>query len=417
MPDRPPRPSASDPSPASGAVPDAAGVPDGVRRLRLLQVASLVSTCDRFAIAPLLVLIAADLDVSLGVTAGVAGGYFLAYGLMQAVWGVLSDRLGRVRVMRVALCGAAAAGLASALAPTVTVLLVARVVTGGCFAALIPASLVYVGDTWPEKVRQRPLSDVLAASALGTAVATAGAGLLADLVGWRTVFGLTAAAGAVLFVALRRLPEPTPSTGPAAASGLVGALRPLGTVLADGWARIVLLLAFVEGVVVLAALTFLAPALQSLGSSAGVAGLVSGGFGVGALVFSRLVRRLVGSVPPAGLAAVGGAFLVAAWAGPSVTVNLGTVLAAGIGLGGAWAFLHSTLQTWATQVVPQARASAVALFATVLFLGSAAGTALAAPLADAGEFGSVFRVALVVAVPLVVAAALARWRYGRTSRA
>ncbi len=41
--------------------PDDAGVPDGARRLRLLQLASLVSTCDRFAIAPLLVPIAAEL--------------------------------------------------------------------------------------------------------------------------------------------------------------------------------------------------------------------------------------------------------------------------------------------------------------------------------------------------------------------
>ncbi|MDN5917000.1 MAG: MFS transporter [Pseudonocardia sp.] len=412
MPDRPRRSTAAAPDP----VPDPAGVPDGARRLRLLQVASLVSTCDRFAIAPLLVLIAIDLDVSLGVAAGVASGYFLAYGLMQVVWGVLSDRLGRVRVMRMALCGAAAGGLASALAPSVTVLLIARIVTGGCFSALIPASLVYVGDTWPANVRQRPLSDVLAASALGTAVATAGAGLLGDLIGWRTVFALTAAAGAGLFFGLRGLPEPD-SVAAADTGGLSGVLRPLGTVLADGWARIVLLLAFVEGVVVLAALTFLAPALQALGSSAAVAGLVSGGFGVGALVFSRLVRRLVGTIAPAGLAAIGGAFLVAAWIGPSITVNVATVLAAGAGLGGAWAFLHSTLQTWATQVVPQARASAVALFAAVLFLGSAAGTALAAPLADAGMFGSLFRAALVVAVPLVLTAALARWRYGRVDRA
>ena len=33
-------------------------VPDGARRLRLLQLAALTSTCDRFAIAPLLVPIA-----------------------------------------------------------------------------------------------------------------------------------------------------------------------------------------------------------------------------------------------------------------------------------------------------------------------------------------------------------------------
>ena len=125
-------------------------------RLRLLQLAALTSTCDRFSIAPLLVVIALDLGASLPAVAAVASGYFLAYGLMQPVWGMISDRIGRVRVMRLALLGAAAAGVGSALAPDLLVLGVTRVVAGGCFAALIPASLVYVGDMWPADVRQRP---------------------------------------------------------------------------------------------------------------------------------------------------------------------------------------------------------------------------------------------------------------------
>ena len=137
-----------------------------------------------------------------------ASAYFLAYGLMQPVWGLVSDRIGRVRVMRMALLGAALAGVGSVLAPNLAVLGITRAVAGGCFAALIPSTLVYVGDAWPIAVRQRPLSDVLAASSLGIALATAGAGLLADLVGWRAVPGVTAAAAVVLWFALRRLPEP-----------------------------------------------------------------------------------------------------------------------------------------------------------------------------------------------------------------
>lgn len=115
-----------------------------------------------------------------------------------------------------------------------------------------------------------------------------------------------------------------------------------------------------------------------------------------ALLFSRVVRRLVGRVRPAGLAAIGGALLVAGWTAPALAVTTPTLLAAGAGLGGAWAFLHSTHQP------------------TVLFLGSSAGTTLAAPLADAGEFRTLFAAALAVSVPLVVAAVLARRRYGRT---
>lgn len=376
-------------------------------RLRLLQLAALTSTCDRFSIAPLLVVIALDLGASLPAVAAIASGYFLAYGLMQPVWGMVSDRIGRVRVMRLALLGAAAAGIGSALAPDLLVLGMTRVVAGGCFAALIPASLVYVGDMWPPDVRQRPLSDVLAASSLGVATATAGAGALADLVGWRVVPAVTATAAAALWVTLRRLPEPVrePVTG--------HPLRSVARVFGHPWGRVVLLLALVEGAAVLGALTYLAPAVQALGSTSAVAGVVAASFGVGALAWSRLVRALVGRLPPEGLAAVGGAFLVAAWAVAAVAVTVGTIVAAGLLAGGAWAFLHSTLQNWATEVVPGERATTVALFAASLFLGSAAGTAVAAVPAGAGAYETLFRTALLVAVPVAVAAAVARARYAR----
>lgn len=374
-------------------------------RLRLLQLTALTSTCDRFAIAPLLVVIGLDLGARLVAVAGVASAYFLAYGLMQPVWGMISDRIGRVRVMRIALLGAALAGVGSTLAPNLLVLQVTRVIAGGCFAALQPTTLVYVGDVWPAEVRQRALSDVLAASSFGIAAATAGAGLLADLVGWRVVPAVTAVGAAALWVALRRLPEPDRSPVRA------GPLRSIATVLRHRWALVILVIVFVEGVVVLGVLTYLAPAVQAQGFSAGIAGLAAAAFGAGALAWSRVVRQLIGRLSAPRLAAVGGVLLVAGWAVPAAAVTLVTVVVAGLLLGGAWAFLHSTLQSWATQVVPAERATAVALFAALLFLGSAAGAALAAPLAGAGDFGTAFRLALVISVPLAVAAAVARARY------
>lgn len=376
-------------------------------QLRLLQLAALTSNGDRFAIAPLLVVIGVDMRAPLSAVAGVASAYFLAYGLMQPVWGMISDRIGRVRVMRIALLGAAAAGAGSALAPDLLVLGITRTVAGACFAAIIPSTLVYIGDVWSPAVRQRPLSDVLAASSLGIAGATAGAGLVADLVGWRLVPAVTGVAAAVLWVALARLPEPArePVSG-----------NPLGSVarvLRRGWAITVFVLVFVEGAVVLGVLTYLAPAVQSLGSTAGVAGLIAAAFGVGALVWSRVVRALVGRVPAAGLAAIGGGLLVAAWGAVAAVVSLSTVAVAGLLLGGSWAFLHTTLQSWATEVVPEERATAVALFAALLFLGSAAGTAAVGPLADASAYETAFQVALAISLPLAVAAAVALRRYSR----
>ncbi len=376
-------------------------------RLRLLQLATFTSSCDRFAIAPLLVAIGLDLGVPLSAAAAVAGGYFLAYGLMQPVWGMVSDRIGRVRVMRLALLGAALAGVVSAVAPTVLVLGAARVAAGACFAAVVPSTLVYVGDVWPAATRQRPISDILTSSALGIALATVGAGVLADLVGWRVVPAVTAAVAAGLWVALARLPEPErepPSGSP---------LRSIGRVLRSRWGLLVLGVVLVEGAVALGVLTYVAPAVQSLGWSAGVAGLVAAAFGVGALGFSRVVRVLVSRVAPAGIAAIGGACLVLAWAVPAVAVTVPTLAVAGGLAGAAWAFLHTTLQTWATDVVPAERATAVALFAGCLFLGSALGTAVAAPFAEAGAYGTVFAASAVVAVPVAVVAALGRRRYAR----
>jgi predicted MFS family arabinose efflux permease len=375
--------------------------------LRLLQLSTFTSNCDRFAIAPLLVAISIDLGVPLTAAAAVASGYFLAYGLMQPVWGMISDRIGRVRVMRVALLGAAVSGLVSVLAPNIVVLGVARVIAGACFAAIVPSTLVYVGDMWPAATRQQPVSEILTASALGIALATVGSGFLADLVGWRAVPAVTAAAAAGLWIALARLPEPEREP-------VVGTpVRSIGRVLRSRWGPLVLVVVLVEGSVVLGVLTYLAPAVQSLGFSAGIAGLVAGAFGAGALGFSRVVRAFVPRIPPAGMAAIGGTCLVVAWAVPAIAMNVATLAVAGLLVGASWAFLHTTLQTWATDMVPGDRATAVALFAACLFLGSALGAAGAAPLAELGEYTALFTASALVAVPVAIVATAGRHRYGR----
>jgi len=320
----------------------------------------------------------------------------------------VSDRFGRVRVMRVALCGAAVAGACSVVAPNLLVLGITRVVTGACFAGVIPTALVYVGDVWPAATRQRPVSEVLTASATGIAIATVGAGVVADLVGWRAVPGLSAAAAAALVVALRKLPEPE---RPQAAGN---PLRSIRTVFASGWGRLVLAVVLAEGVVVLGVLTYVAPAVQALGRSTTVAGLVAASFGVGAVACSRLVRALVARVSSPGIAAIGGLCLVVAWVVPAVSVSVWTLAVAGFGVGASWAFLHTTLQTWATEMVPGERATSVALFATSLFLGSAIGTAVAAPAAEAGAYAAVFAWSAVGAVPVALAAWWGRRRWVRT---
>ena len=83
-------------------------------------------------------------------------------------------------------------------------------------------------------------------------------------------------------------------------------------------------------------------------------------------------------------------------------------------LGLAWSSMHSSVQTWATQVYPAQRAATVSLFAGSLFAGSALGTLLLGGLAEDGRFGAAFLALAVVTVPLGVVGAVARARWEST---
>lgn len=376
-------------------------------RLRLLMMAAFLSTFDRFTIAPMLVTIAADLRVSLAGASVAASLYFLLYGLMQPVWGILSDRLGRVRVIRLALVLALVPGLLSAFAPNLTVLVVARALAGGLFAAVIPASLVYIGDTVPLGVRQRALANQLASSGVATGLATAGAGLAAYLDLWRLAFAVPVLASFVLGLLLTRLPEPERENEE------YGALARIGLFLKNPWAVLVVLLALAEGGVILGFLTYLAPALEAGGYGAAVSGLAVGLFGVATLVWTRMTGRVTERFGKGAAILLGGALLAAGYAAGAASQGFTGIAVSAFLVGGGFSFMHPTLQNWATEVAPDARATVISFFAAALFVGSGISTVLAAPLAENGAFPLLFGLAAATALPLGLAGALARRRYAR----
>lgn len=256
----------------------------------------------------------------------------------------------------------------------------------------------------PADRRQAALTDLMAAIAVGTAVATALAGVLSHAVGWRLVFAVPAVAALACLWGTRSTAEPQlpPPRH---------LLAPVRRALGAPWALLVFALAFVEGAVLLGPLTYLAPALQSRGVEASWAGLAAAAYGVGVGTFARVVRRLSATWPTWRLMAVGGCAMATGLAVVAAYRSVAGVVATALLLGAGWAFLHSSLQTWATGVVPAARGTVVALFAASLFVGSSVATAVAGPAADAGRWSVVFGVAAVVAVPLTVVAVAARRRY------
>ena len=376
------------------------------RRTRLLQLAIFAAAFDNFLIAPMLVSVASEMGVTLAAAAGMASAYFLAYGLMQPVWGVASDRLGRVTVVRLGLLGAALTGMACVVVPSLGLLVFARLLAGGALAGVMPAALTYAGDAFPVERRQGAIADLNAAYAAGTAVGTMVGGAAAAYASWRVGFGASAVLAGVATAILARLPR----TGSVGAAPLLQRLR---AVLAAPWALVVIVLALTEGAALLGFLTFLAPALVAAGHEPAVAGLVVAAYGVAVLLWTRLMKWSSRRWPPPVLMAIGSVMLVAGYGSAALSPGLVGILSASVLVGGALAFLHSMLQVWATEVVPSARALVVAFFAGALFVGSAASTRLFAPLAGQGAFRSLFTVASLMAVPVGMAAVAGRLRYGR----
>lgn len=377
------------------------------RDFRLLYLGPFVSYVDRFAIPPILLSVARDLGASLAAATALATLYFFSYGVMQLFWGLLSDRVGRARVMRWALAGLALSNLAAAGAPTLAALVATKAVAGGFAAALLPTSLVYVADMVPFARRQQAVANVMAAGAVGTVTGTVAAGLLSRLATWRLVFLLTAPVALVLVVAFRRLPESLPGRPPG------GSLAQLRRVLSHGWSRFLLALAVTEGAVVLGFFTYLAPALEAQGESTAVAGVVVAAYGIAVLLSSQAVKRAVrrGAVSGPALIAGGGALVVAAYLVAAAGQGVPNILAASALVGSGFAMLHSTLQTWATELAPEARGTATSLFVTAVFTGAAAGSAAVSGLADAGRYRALFLVAAALTVPVAVLASFGRARY------
>lgn len=143
--------------------------------------------------------------------------YMVSYAVGQVIYGPLSDRYGRVPVLRAALGIYCAASLACAFAPDIEMLLTARIVQAlGSSGAVVLARAV-VRDLYSGPRAGRELSLMAAIMALAPVLAPTMGGLLQSAFGWRSHFVLQIAFGliAVVFV-WRKLPETlrAPTTEP-----------------------------------------------------------------------------------------------------------------------------------------------------------------------------------------------------------
>ena len=155
-------------------------------------------------------------------------------------------------------------------------------------------------------------------------------GAVAEWWEWRWVFVVVAVFSLVLTASWLRLSESTSDTK----ERVVPSLQRLA---GNRWAIAILVLTIVEGVLLIGVFNYFAVALQTTGATVLVAGLATAAFGASVVIVSQLMRLVLGRWPAWVLMLVAGLAIMGAYIAVAVQVSLGTVVAAAILLGVAWA--------------------------------------------------------------------------------
>jgi predicted MFS family arabinose efflux permease len=355
--------------------------------LALLFILSFLVCVDLRILAPVLPSISDSLRSTPGTVGLAMTTYTLSYGVGQLFYGPLSDRSSRISVVRAAGIGFILFTILSALMTTEGQFIGARLLAGAFAGAVIPLTLVYIGDTIEYERRQVVLAHFSIITASAMAFSASIGGTVAHFISWRFMligYGLLAL---IPIGFMWRIRIPPPAERPDASVGYK-------EILGNRKAQFVYVAVFLEGGLLWGGVTYLgAFAARRYGFDQFTVGLLIALFGIGTIVGGLLMDRVRRRFSENGLAALGGVLMGSSYLAliPKWPFVIFAVSLFCMGLG--YVSLHTTLQLRGTEINPAARGKAFSLFSFTLFSGMAAGSALFGRLVDAGRYETMFAIA------------------------
>lgn len=361
----------------------------------LLSLASFASASGMRIMDPLMPMVAADFGVSVSTVAVIVATFMLFYGSGQVATGPLGDRLGKLRVVTVALLLFGSFTVIAEFSSSVGHLAVLRGASGLVAGAIIPLLLAHIGDTVPYADRQAVIGQFLIGNVMAQLVTGPISGVIGQHFGWQAsflAFGLfTASVGAVM---AGQLGSWLWHKAPAGSRGQSG-FHAYARILKIPSARKLMFAAFLDGMLLFGgAFPFVASYLiQDFALEAGEAGLIVAVFGLGALAYTRLARRMVRRFGERGLLLWGGLGLAFGLGLTAASTWWGLVLILQLLLGFCFYSFHGVLQARATEALPEARGTSVSAFAMSLFLGQTTGSLIFAGVIAGGGYRAAFGIA------------------------
>jgi MFS transporter, DHA1 family, inner membrane transport protein len=322
---------------------------------------------------PMVPQIAADLAVDPHSVALLGTAFALPWALIQLVLGPVADLVGKTRVIMVCLVILTASAVIGAFATSFPILLTSRIIAGAAAGGVSPVAMAFIADLVGVEMRQVVIGRVLTASITGILIGGTVSGVLADFIGWRSIFVVAAACAALAAVAalmVLRTAEPKP----ARRVSIAGAIDNYRQLLANPRTKICYSAVFLEGITLFGIFPYVALLLLNRGEDrASIAGLVISGFALGGILYAISVRPLVTRFATPTLMVAGGAIAAAGLlleaVQPAWPVQFGALCAMGFG----FYLLHSCIMVQMTELAPSARGTAVAGHASAYYIGQALG--------------------------------------------
>lgn len=169
----------------------------------MLAAATFLIFFQAYMVAPLIPRLSAFFGVSAQTVGLTIPAYIIPYGVSTLFYGLLSDHLGRRRIMIASLLAFSVLTALTATAQSASQMIVWRLLTELGASGVVPLALALMGDLFAYEQRGRPLGWLFGAMAGGAAFGSPVGVILEPFVGWQMLFlGVAASAAVVLFLLL-----------------------------------------------------------------------------------------------------------------------------------------------------------------------------------------------------------------------